>query len=188
MMKRTATCTAVLATIIFVLSCSSTSVQIDHDREADFSAYSSFAWLSNADDDQPSSPAGNQIIDRRIRRAIASNILSKGLSQAPPHSADLLLTYYVSLDQRLRMYSTGWGYGWGWGGPRWGYGYAFWPGWGYTTVSTYHEGSIVVDIVDREKEQLVWRGVANRVLGKKSSSEEKIDQTMGRLMAGFPPL
>ena len=86
------------------------------------------------------------------------------------------------------MYSTGWGYGWGWGGPRWGYGYAFWPGWGYTTVSTYHEGSIVVDIVDREKEQLVWRGVATRVLGKKSSSEEKIDQTMGRLMAGFPPL
>lgn len=188
MMKRTATCTAVLATIIFVLSCSSTSVRTDHDHEADFSTYASFAWFSDADGDQPSAATGNQIIDRRIRRSIAARILSKGLTQAPPDTADLLLTYYVSLDRRLRMYSTGWGYGWGWGGPHWGYGYSCWPGWGYTTVSTYHEGSIIVDIVDREKEQLVWRGVATRVLGKKSSSVEKIDQTMGRLMAGFPPL
>jgi hypothetical protein len=187
-MRRATVFAALFLALSSVLSCTTTSVQTDHDHEADFSAYSSFAWLSNADSDQPPATAANQIIDRRIRRSIAANILSKGLSQAPPDAADLLLTYYVSLDQRLRMYSTGWGYGWGWGGPHWGYGYSFWPGWGYTTVSTYNEGSIIVDIVGREKEQLVWRGVATRVLSKKSSSEEQIDQTMGRLMADFPPL
>lgn len=188
MMKRAATSTAAFATMIFTLSCSSTSVQTDHDHAANFGTYSSFAWFSSADDDQPSAAAGNQIIDRRIRRAIATSIVSKGFTETSPEKADLLLTYYVSLDQRLKMYSTGWGYGWGWGVPHWGYGYSCWPGWGYTTVSTYSEGSIIVDIVDREKEQLVWRGAATRVLGKKSSSEEKINQTMGRLMADFPPL
>lgn len=187
-MKRTATGAVVLITVVFVLSCSSSSMQTDHDHQADFSTYSSFAWFSNADNEQPSPTGTNQIIDQRIRRAIAANVLSKGLTQAPPESADLLVTYYVSLNQQLRMYSTSWGYGWGWGGPHWGYGYAFWPGWGHTTVSTYHEGSIIVDIVDREKEQLVWRGVATRVLGKKSSSEEEIGQTVERLMSDFPPM
>jgi hypothetical protein len=33
----------------------------------------------------------------------------------------------------------------------------------------------------------VWRGVSTRVLGKKSHSDEKIDQAMSRVFADFPP-
>jgi len=87
------------------------------------------------------------------------------------------------------MYTTGWGYG-GWGyGPyrRFGYGYGFWPGWGYSGTYTYHEGTIIIDIVDSGKRQLVWRGVVTSVLNKKSSSEEKIDRSITRVMLAFPP-
>lgn len=185
-MQRAVATTVALTAIVIVSACSSTTIQTDHDHEADFSAYSTFAWRSGFDEEQYPTAGPSQIVDRRIRRAISGDMTSKGFTTASPDTADLLVTYYVSLDQQLRMYSTGWGYGWGYG-PRWGYGYGFWPGWGYTTVSTYHEGSIIVDIVDREKKQLVWRGVVTRVLGKKSSSEEKIDQSMGRLMSDFPP-
>jgi hypothetical protein len=83
------------------------------------------------------------------------------------------------------MYSTGWGYGWGYG-PRWGFGYSYWPGWATTTVSAYHEGTIIVDIIDREKNQLVWRGVITRALSKESSSEQKINDAMTRVLADFP--
>ena len=31
-----------------------------------------------------------------------------------------------------------------------------------TSVSTYLEGTIIVDIIDHEKNQLVWRGVAHQ--------------------------
>ena len=55
-----------------------------------------------------------------------------------------------------------------------------------TTVSTYLEGTIIIDIIDREENQLVWRSVINSALSKKSSSEEKINKSMTRALADFP--
>jgi hypothetical protein len=176
----------VLAAALIAASCSSTRVQTDYDHAADFAQYSTFAWYRSTDKDARPTTGPNQIVDGRIRRAIAENILAKGLSQTAADKADLLVTYYTSLGSQLRMYSTGWGYGWGYG-PYWRFGYGYWPGWGHTGIYSYHEGTIIVDIVDRSKQQLVWRGVITRALGKKSSSEEKIEQAMARVLSGFPP-
>ena len=84
------------------------------------------------------------------------------------------------------MYSTGWGYGWGYG-PYRRYGYGYWPGWGYGGAYTYYEGTIIIDIIDGGKRQLVWRGVVTKALNKKSSSEEKINKSINRVMLDFPP-
>jgi len=178
--------TTALAAILFAFSCSSTRVHSDYDHGADFAQYSTFAWYGSTDTDRPPTTGPNQIVDGRIRQAIAQNILAKGLSQTSPDKADLLVTYYASLSSQLRMYSTGWGYGWG-HGPYWRFGYGYWPGWSHTGVYSYHEGTIIVDIVDRSKKQLVWRGVITSALTKKSSSEEKIDSAMTRVLVGFPP-
>jgi hypothetical protein len=185
-MARNRATLALLAAALFSVSCSSTRVQTDYDYGADFAQYSTFAWYSSSDNDPRPTTGPNQIVDGRIRRAITENILAKGLSQAAPDKADLLVTYYTSLSSQLRMYSTGWGYGWG-HGPYWRFGYGYWPGWSHTGVYPYHEGTIIVDIVDRSKRHLVWRGVITRALGKKSSSEEKIDQAMARVLFDFPP-
>jgi hypothetical protein len=174
----------VLLVIVFSGSCSSTTVQTDHDHQADFGDYSTFAWIQQSE--TPTKARPSQIVDGRIRRAVADNAISKGFTEASPDTADLFFTYYVSLNQQLRMYTTGWAYGYG---PGWGWGYGFWPGWswGYTGVYAYHEGTIILDVVDREKMQLVWRGVVTRALGKKSSSEEKIRKSINRVMHDFPP-
>jgi hypothetical protein len=185
-MTKTGGVAAVFVAMIAAVSCSSTSVQTDYDHQSDFAAFKTFAWYMQSEDDKPPTTGTNQIVDGRIRRAIAGNLADRGFSETAPDTADLLVTYYASLSQQMRMYSTGWGYGWG-HGPHWGYGYSYWPGWSYTSVSTWHEGTIIIDIVDRQKKQLVWRGVITRALGKKSSTEEKIDQAMDRVMSEFPP-
>jgi hypothetical protein len=113
-------------------------------------------------------------------------MINKGFSQTAPDQADFVVTYYVSLSSQLRMYSTGWGYGLGYG-PYWRYGYGYWPGWGYAGVSTYHESTVIIDIIDRAKGQLVWRGSISRALNKKSSTEEKINDSMARVLHTFPP-
>jgi len=177
---------AALAAGLLTVSCSSTRVQTDFDHGTDFAQYSTFAWYSSTDTDSPPTTAPNQIVDGRIRRAISENILAQGLSRTDPDKADLLVTYYASLSSKLRMYHAGWGYGWGWG-PYWRYPYSYWPGWTYTEVYPYHEGTIIVDIVDRSKQQLVWRGVVTSVLNRKSSSKEKIDRSMMRVLDQFPP-
>ncbi len=173
------------AAAIVAVSCSSTTVVSDYDHAADFSAYSTFAWYAADDPDPRPTTGANQIVDGRIRRALAENMIARGYSQAAPGEADLEVTYYTSLSSQLRVYSSGWGYGWGYG-PRWGFGYGYWPGWNMATVSTYLEGTIIVDIVDHEKNQLVWRGVITSALSKKSSSEEKINQAVTRVLSTFP--
>jgi hypothetical protein len=167
------------------LGCSST-VQTDFDHQADFNSYSTFSWHQPPDSEQPIEGA-SQLVDRRIRNAITQNLQLKGLTATGPDEADLLVTYYTSLSSQMRFHTTGWGYGWGWG-PYWSLGYSYWPGWTWTTAHPYHEGTIVIDVVDRGKNQLVWRGVTTRVLGKKSHTAEKIDQSMNRVFADFPPV
>jgi len=176
-----------LATVLPFLACSSSTIQIDYDHQADFSNYSTFSWYLEEKDGGPTE-GPSQIVDGRIRRAIAENLGAKDFSQASSGKSDLSVTYYTSLSSQMQFHTTGWGYGGGRGwGPYWGYGYGFWPGWTTTTIHTYSEGTIIIDIIDREKNQLVWRGVTTRVLGKKSHSDEKIDQAMSRVFADFPP-
>ena len=176
-----------VAAAIPFFACSSSRIHTDFDHQADFGSYSTFAWYQMEETDGPTQ-GPSQIVDGRIRRAIAENLQAKGLSRAEPGEADLDVTYYASLNSQMQFHTTGWGYGGGWGwGPRWGFGYGFWPGWTTTTVHTYHEGTIIIDLIDREKNQLVWRGVTTRVLGKKSHSDEKIEQSMSRVFVDFPP-
>ena len=175
----------IIVAALSAVSCASTRVNTDRDAEADFSSYSTFAWYAASKPDRPPTVGASQIVDGRIRRALANDLTAKGYSQEAPGEADLEVTYYTSLSSQLRVYNAGWGYGWGYG-PRWGFGYGYWPGWNMTSVSTYHEGTIIVDIIDHKKNQLVWRGVITSVLSKKSSSDEKINQAMTRVLADFP--
>jgi hypothetical protein len=176
------------AIALLVCACSSTRIQTDFDRQADFSSYSTFAWYQPAETEKSPTEGPNQLVDQRIRGAISQNLRAKGLEPSETNEADLLVTYYTSLNSQMHFHTTGWGYGYGWGwGPYWGHGYGFWPGWTHTNVRTYHEGTVIIDIIDRGENQLVWRGVGTSVVGKKSHSEEKIGQSMTRILEGFPP-
>jgi len=181
--------TLISITIVLLISaCSSTRVQTDHDHQADFSSYSTFAWYRTAENVQSPTEGPSQLVDRRIRGAISQNLRAKGFNPDAANEADLLVAYYTSLNSRMHFHTTGWGYGYGRGwGPYWSYGYGFWPGWTSTTVHTYHEGTVIIDIIDRDTNQLVWRGVGTAALGKKSHSDEKIDRSMTRILGSFPP-
>lgn len=175
-----------LTTVLSFLGCSTSRIETDFDHQADFSTYTSYSWYKAPTNDVGPTDGTSQIIDRRIRRAIADNLQVRGFTLGETATADLLVTYYTSLGSHTVLHTTGWGWGWGWA-PTWTFGYGFWPGWSYTTFHTYHEGTIIIDIIDREQNQLVWRGVTSRVLGKKSHSDEKIGQSMARVFAEFPP-
>ncbi len=176
----------VITAAICISGCSSTRIQTDFDHQADFSSYSTFSWYQATENNRGPTEGPSQIVDGRIRRAVEKNLQLKGLSQAESGDADLLVTYYTSLNSQMQFHTTGWGYGWG-RGHYWGFGYGFWPGWSTTTVHTYHEGTVIIDIIDRSKNQLVWRGVSTRILGKKSHSDEKIERSMARVLLDFPP-
>ncbi len=88
------------------------------------------------------------------------------------------------------MYHTGWsmpmGYrgGWGWGGWGWGGG---WSG-GRSSMETYTEGTIVVDVLDTKTRTLVWRGIAENAFRKPNPDDEKVAKVIGKVMLNFPPM
>jgi len=166
--------------LALLAACSTATISVDWDHQADFTQYKTFAWYDHKDDSHPrQSP--NQIVDARIRRSVAQDLIDKGLSQTDPADADLWVTYYTSLDKSLRMYSSGYGYGY-WGG---------WHGWGprptYTDVYEYTEGTLVVDLIDRAKDQLVWRGTITKAISADEVSDEAITKAVAKVMRTFPP-
>jgi hypothetical protein len=93
------------------------------------------------------------------------------------------------------MQVTNTGYG-GYGYGPYGYGrYGAWGGYGYggtdTHVSYYDEATLIVDIADFDKKELVWRGTGTGVLSKKErtqqESQEIADEVIMKIMKDFPP-
>lgn len=167
-------------------SCSTVSYVVDQDRDADFSTLRTFAWFELAEPARrppPPAPApANTLVSDRIRRSVTHELTAKGLEPAAVGEADLLVTFHVALRERLAVYHAGWGYPYG--GRYWGPGYGW--GGGPTTVRSYTEGSVVVDVLDAGRRQLIWRGIAEGALTRPNPTDEDIAKVVNRLMASFP--
>jgi hypothetical protein len=186
-MKRLALIMALAVLVVLIGSCSSTRFIVDYDTRHDFRGYSSYAWFKLAAPPEEATPPteANTILTRRISWAIDGELARKGLSKAEIGDADFLVTYSVVLQSRMVMYHTGWAgpYGWGWGWGGWGVG---WSG-SRSTVDTYTEGTIVVDVLDTKTRSLVWRGIIESAFKKPNPDDEKIRKVVARVMEGFPP-
>jgi hypothetical protein len=160
-------------------SCSTLETSEDYDRAVDFSKFKTYAW-------KETEPISNQLLAQRIQSAIGSTLSSRGLQKAPEGAfPDLWVVPHTRLSKQTQVntYSTGWGYGWGWG---WGGGMG-------STTSTVTEipvGTLIIDLVDANKKQLVWRGTASRTLEPDASPEKKeknITEAVQKMFASYPP-
>lgn len=171
----------VIVSAALLSGCSSTTVNSDYDHDVDFSKYSTFAWYDHSESKyKPQQP--NQIVDARIHRAIASEFLAKGLKQTAPDKADVLITYHTSSEQKVDVYHSGYGYGYGYWGGYWG-PYGNMP---TTTVSQYDVGTLIVDVIDRGTNDLVWRGMIQKALSQRDSSEERINGFIKKVLRDYP--
>jgi hypothetical protein len=163
---------AILGAIVLLSgACASVTTSADYDRSTDFSKYRTWAWIENAE------PVGNAIVQKRLAAAIEDELAAKGLTKSD--HPDLLVSMHARLTQRVTFETTGWGYGPG----RWQTGVR-------TTPEEIPVGTLVVDLVDARAKQLVWRGMAKRVLDLMASPEEKekaTRETVARMFAAYPP-
>jgi hypothetical protein len=120
----------------------------------------------------------SSLFDARLKKAVNSQLEARGLKQHPDNP-DFLITYHTGSEEKINITSYGYGYGpyWGaWGGP--------------FEVQQYTEGTLVLDFVDAKSRQIVWRGIATKAFAsrpKPSETEGKINEVVGKLLAGFPP-
>ena len=181
-----------LGLVIGALGCSGVKVDSIHDPEFDFEG-STYVW---AEQEIPqSAELPYQIIDRLVKEAIDNQLRSQGLGKATSGRPDYVLLYYVGQEAVTRVNTTHYpGYYGGYrGGPgRGGWGRRGWGGYGgsTTTVSQYDEGSLTLDILDGDSEELIWRGTAKGTVKSGDAPEkrqQKIAEVAAKLLQRFPP-
>jgi hypothetical protein len=167
-------------------------VNIDFDRDADFTKYKSYAY-------QVCHLVENPLVDKRIVKELESRMAMEGLilAQANP---DLNVTYHSSTSEEFAVDTNNWGYGfgsgwyWGHGGGYSGYGGGYLghgaggPISSTTTVRKYTRGTLVVDIWDARTKQLIWRGTAtNTVSENPQKNENNLKKAMDKMFRKYPP-
>lgn len=151
-------------------------IHIDYDRWARFTTFKTFAWV---DTPETSLADSNSLMDERIKKAIIDQI-SSGRLKLVNDDPDLNVTYHAASREQLRLDTVSFGYGypgnWYWD-PYWGGAYST------TTVSTYTEGTLIIDIWNAREGTLVWRGSATMPISSSSEKNAKKVEKAVRKMA-----
>lgn len=154
----------------------------DYEKSASFASFKTFAMKDGTKVGQP-------LIDNRIVAAIEEELAAKGLSKTESNP-DVYVVYHIAFDKEkdISTFSSGYGggygpYGWGWGG-----GWA--GGTTHTQVRDILIGTLVIDMADAAKGQLVWRGMGVKEIDTQAKPEKRdknIKNAVKKILKNYPP-
>jgi len=173
-----------LAALALAGCASGPEIRADYDRAADFGKYRSYGFVANAGTD---SGDFKSLSTQMLQNAAAREMEARGYVRSD--DPDLVINFKGQLEEKVDIESTpapyygpGWGYA-GWGG-------AYWGGWGGTEVTTrrYNVGTLVMDVVDREKRQVVYQGGVEGVVTREmmQNREASINAAVGHIFSKYP--
>jgi hypothetical protein len=151
-------------------------VNVDWDPDADFTGLMTYSWKEGT--------GAPPLAQKRIETAINAALAEKGFQQVE-QGADFYIITHAALDTQTRINVTDYGYHGGWYR-----GYYRGAGVGSTTVDVYDYkvGTLVVDILDRESDDLMWRGVGSKTVSDNpQKNEKKINKIVNKMFRRFPP-
>lgn len=169
--------TMILLLTVWLAGCTSI-VAIDYRPEAAFADYHSFAFTGTKADDEIRSLDGE-----RIEQAVTRELTAQGLKPASADNADLLVRYRV--EDTIELETSGLGYGFGFGHEPLGIGVATVP-----DVQAIKEGKLVIELVQRDIRQVVWRGAGQRNLTERMKPAQRtalIERLVRDMFERWPP-
>ncbi len=199
------------AAVLVLAGCASLQVRTDYDQRASFTPLSTYEWVDQEVDqgvDNGRNLAVNSpFLGRHIREAVDDELGRMGYRKAASGTPDFRIAYRVIAEERARANSYGYGGGYGYSSyypgfygfrfyrrryfrPYYGYGYSGggYGGGGY--VREYLRGTLVLDIIDVRKDELIWRGWGTKSLDADPRPEEVrmyVDEAVAEILEEFPP-
>jgi hypothetical protein len=173
--------------VLFALVMSGCAVT-DFDKTTDFTGYRTYTWgESNVDVDNP--VYDSDLINKRIRRTIEAEFLKRGIvkSDKDPDFVVLYHTYTEDKVQRSAAHPYPYPYRFY---PYGFYPFAFHP-WGYPfymappLMEEYTEGTLIIDIIDRDSDEL-WRGAVSGNVDNVASLRKQIEKGVKAIMKKYP--
>jgi hypothetical protein len=165
-MRRTPAIILILAAAL-LQGCAGISIETDFDRTADFSSLKTYRWIEHEQDDEDNPLMRDPLIRSHVRSAVDTTLAAKGYRRLETGRPDFLVAYYFTARNMVDV--------------TYGYWYP------YSNVYHYREGTLVVDVVDPEKKQLIWRGWAIGMLHGREYAYDEINDSVDEMLRRFPP-
>jgi hypothetical protein len=173
-----------VATIALAGCASGPDIRADYDRAADFGKYRTYGFVAQAGTD---SGDFRSLATQMLQNAASREMESRGYTRS--ENPDVVINFKGQLEEKVDVESTpapyygpGWGYrGW-YGAPYGGYGGS------EVTTRRYNVGTLVVDVVDREKRQVVFQGAISDVVTKEmqQNREASINAAVAHVFSKYP--
>jgi len=148
-------------------------VEFSFDDSADFAKYKTYQWMEA--DGIPLAVAKPKVpvetVDEWIRTTIEETLEAKGFTRKESGPTDLLISYFGIGRARIKFDDLPSGQI---------------PSKGAARVVT--QGTLTLDMVDAEKNQLVWRGEARvETIRGPEDGEPKVKEAATKILEDFPP-
>jgi hypothetical protein len=154
---------------------------------ANLTSYHTYAFMAKPGTDRD---GYKSLTTQALERAVNREMYARGYAPAAVGTEpDLVINFNIKEKDKVQGDGPGVGYGWGVGyGPRWGYGYGVGLDDYYNGIQTVTEGSLVVDLVDRVRNEVIWSGTAVGEITKSSLDHpaETIDRSVTEIFARYP--
>ena len=161
-------------------------VRYNFDKNADFSKFKTYKWVTIKD-----AAKVNDLTDKQIIAAVDAELATKGLTKTSDDSASLYIGYQAGIgkEKQFTSFSSDWGYGGGWYRGGW---YGGMGGMSTTTgqTSTIYVGQLALDMYDSANHDLVWRGLASKTISPKAKPEKQeknLAKAVRKLLKNYPP-
>lgn len=192
---------AAATTLLLLAACSSgpPKPDVDYKQDYDFTKVQKLAFYKNSGQVSGDNPLQLSDIQRnRIDEALAFALRNRGFDVVDDASeADMLISWHLATQHKtdVRTYqSPSYGAYGGYGG----YGrynrYSAYNCWSCSptqtevSVQNYTQGTFIVDMIDPDMRQSVWRGVTqSKLKGKHEEDQGRYNEAATAIFAAFPP-
>jgi hypothetical protein len=164
--------------------CAGITVGHEFDPDANFAAYGSYDWLPT-ESRRVDLRVRDPMVEQNIRSAIEVELLSKGLRKVERGGEpDIRIGYLLTLEDGVEsnsMYERS--------GGDWQYR-TYGPANLTTQTQAFSMGTLVIDVFDVSRRELVWRGVAEGQVKQTRELEDqrkRLNDAVGKILEDFPP-
>lgn len=155
-------------------SCSNLRIITDINRQTDFTKYGNFAFVDNASVTQD---VENQQDLERIKEVVRGEMYARGYLEV--HQPDLWIALSFYVDEKIQLVPDPWFFQDA--GNKELDSYDF-------SIYQYREENLLVKLIDASNDQVVWKGIATRILTAHDleNREERIKEAVELIFTGYP--
>ena len=169
---------SIIAIVTLTTGCATVNIRSESDPTADFTKYKTFNFPLNIDNFAKNVIRANPFLHKEMLNILDETMTAKGYVKTDK-KPDLFVVYHATTDQKTSVTTYSGGY-YGWGYHSWGIGYTD------VRVDQYTEGTLIIDLVDADEEELVWRGWATGTLEARPDYD-RLRDVVKNMLAEFPP-